>query len=111
MTRSAFEPLPELTKDLAKAVMWTYHGRQFPAPTFELGMAPAGSMYTTVHDLGKFLGMLFAKGKVGDEVIVEPETLARMWTPQFVKKGVKEGFGLGFNLGQFQGKRRVGHGG
>jgi serine beta-lactamase-like protein LACTB len=34
-----------------------------------------------------------------------------MWTPQLVKKGVKAGFGLGFNVGQFQGKRRVGHGG
>ena len=63
MTRSAFEPLPELTKDLAKAVMWTYHGREFPAPTFELGMAPAGSMYTTVTDLARFLSILFAGGR------------------------------------------------
>ena len=42
---------PAVTKDLAKAVMWTYHGREFPAPTFELGMTPAGGMYSTVNDL------------------------------------------------------------
>src|SRR5262249_53564068 len=33
MKRSGFVPTPELTKDLARALMWTYHGREFPAPT------------------------------------------------------------------------------
>jgi CubicO group peptidase (beta-lactamase class C family)/D-alanyl-D-alanine dipeptidase len=107
MTRSAFEPLPELTKDLAKAVMWTYHGREFPAPTFELGMAPAGSMYTTVTDLARFLSALFAGGRG----IVKPETIEQMWTPQFAGKDAKTGFGIGFQLGELDGRRRVGHGG
>ena len=48
---------------LAKAYMWTYHGRVFEAPTFSLGMAPAGSMYATVNDLGRFLSVLFAGGQ------------------------------------------------
>src|SRR5579864_6339044 len=55
MKHSSFEPGPELTKNLAKAVMWTYPGREFSAPTFELGIAPAGCMYTNVLDLGHFL--------------------------------------------------------
>ncbi len=63
MTSSSFEPTPAVTGKLAKATMWTYHGREFPAPTFELGMAPAGCMYSTVLDLGKFLSVLFAGGK------------------------------------------------
>jgi CubicO group peptidase (beta-lactamase class C family)/D-alanyl-D-alanine dipeptidase len=107
MTRSAFEPLPELTKDLAKAVMWSYHGREFQAPTFELGMAPAGSMYTTVTDLARFLSVLFAGGRG----IVKPETIEQMWTPQFAAKDAKTGFGIGFQLGELDGRRRVGHGG
>jgi serine beta-lactamase-like protein LACTB len=91
--------------------MWTYHGREFPAPTFELGMAPAGSMYSTVHDLSRFLRMLFAAGEIDGERIVEGKTLESMWAPQFVKPGTREGFGLGFSVGRFQGRRRIGHGG
>src|SRR5262249_52547793 len=63
MTKSGFEPTPALTKDLAAAIMWTYHGREFEAPTFELGMAPAGSMFATVTDLARFESVLFAGGR------------------------------------------------
>jgi serine beta-lactamase-like protein LACTB len=111
MKSSSFAPEPAIIDRLAKAVMWTYHGREFPAPTFELGMAPAGSMYSTVLDLSSFLGMIFARGKHGDEVIVKPGTLETMWTPQFVKPGTKEGVGLGFHVGRFAGRRRIGHNG
>src|SRR5262245_47309365 len=38
MKRSAFEPREDLQKDLTVATMWTYHGREFTAPTFQLGM-------------------------------------------------------------------------
>src|SRR5205807_5192938 len=54
LRKSSFEPAPEITKDLAHAIMWTYHGRVFDAPTFPLGIAPAGSMYSTVTDLSRF---------------------------------------------------------
>ena len=56
-----------MTKGLAKAVMWTYDGREFPAPTFTLGENPAGGLYTTVNDLVHFLSMLFAGGKAGGQ--------------------------------------------
>jgi CubicO group peptidase (beta-lactamase class C family)/D-alanyl-D-alanine dipeptidase len=111
MTHSSFEPDPAITRDLAKAIMWTYHGREFPAPTFELGMAPAGSMYSTVGDLGRFLSVLFAKGKGPHGVVVQPETLERMWTPQFARPDEKKGFGIGFTIDELDGKRRIGHGG
>ena len=32
-------------------------------PRFELGMSPAGSMYTTVTDMGRFMSALFAGGR------------------------------------------------
>jgi serine beta-lactamase-like protein LACTB len=114
MKHSSFEPDADLTKDLAKAVMWTYGGRDFPAPTFELGMSPAGSMYTNVLDLGHFLSVLFAGGKGPHGPIVKPETLEQMWTPQFAKKdekAPKEGFGLGFYLSELDGRKSIGHGG
>jgi CubicO group peptidase (beta-lactamase class C family)/D-alanyl-D-alanine dipeptidase len=111
MEHSGFEPEEALTRDLARAMMWTYHGREFPAPTFELGMAPAGCMYSTVLDLGRFLSMLFARGRTAEGVVVKPETLEQMLTPQFAKPGEKQGFGIGFRVEERDGRRWVGHGG
>jgi CubicO group peptidase (beta-lactamase class C family)/D-alanyl-D-alanine dipeptidase len=110
MSRSAFEPDPAVTKHLARAVMGSQFGREFPAPTFELGTAPAGSLYSTATDLARFLRMLFARGRSGDNVILKPETLEAMWKPQFQKEG-NRGFGLGFSVGELEGRRTVGHGG
>lgn len=107
MKRSGFLPTPELCKDLAVATMWTYHGRNFTAPTFELGMAPAGSMYSTVNDLARFVSVLLADGKG----ILQPATLHQMFTPQFAKPEQRQGFGIGFQLGELQGRKRIGHGG
>jgi CubicO group peptidase (beta-lactamase class C family)/D-alanyl-D-alanine dipeptidase len=111
MKKSGFEPTPALTKDLAVASMWTYHGREFEAPTFQLGMAPAGCMYSTVEDMGRFLSVLFAGGRTPNGTILKPETLDQMWTPQFAKAEEKTGFGIGFRLTEFDGRRRIGHGG
>ena len=111
MTHSAFEPTPAVKKELAAALMWTYQGREFPAPTFELGMAPAGSMYSTVLDLGRFLGVLFNGGVGPKGRILKRETLEAMWRPQFAKKGDKAGFGIGFHVEEHKGRRRIGHGG
>src|SRR5581483_4598314 len=107
MRSSSFEPTPAVRKSLADAVMWTYHGREFPAPTFELGMAPAGSMYSTVLDLGKFLSCLFAGGKP----LLKPETVEEMFRPQFAKPDDKSKFGIGFAVGELEGAKRIGHGG
>ncbi len=114
MKQSSFEPDPVLAKNRAKGLMWTYWGREFAAPTFELGIAPAGSMYTNVLDLGRFLSFLFAGGKGAHGQILKPETLEQMWTPQFVQKGdeePKEGFGLGFRISELAGHKCIGHGG
>jgi CubicO group peptidase (beta-lactamase class C family)/D-alanyl-D-alanine dipeptidase len=108
---SGFELRPALKKELAAATMWTYHGRNFEAPTFPLGMAPAGSMYATVTDLGGFLSVLFVGGRGPHGQVLKPETLEKMWTPQFTKPGEKGDFGIGFHLTERDGRRYVGHSG
>ena len=107
---SSFEPDPQIVRNLAKAEMWTYDGKTFEAPTFQLGMAPAGSMYSTVEDLGKFLSVLMAQGKTENGPLIQPATLQQMWSPQFPNPGGWE-FGLGFLVRSFEGRRLVGHGG
>jgi len=117
MRSSAFEPLPGVTDRPAQAQMWTYHGVRFPAPTFELGMAPAGSMYTSVAELGRFLSVLFAEGEGPGGPVIAPPTLEAMWTAQRWDVGQQgedtgpSSYGLGFRLFEVAGHRAVGHGG
>ena len=111
MGRSGFTPTPELKKDLSRSTMWNYHGKEFPPPTFELGISPAGCMYSTVADLARFVEALFAGGKGPNGPILKPESLSEMLKVQFAKGGEARGFGLGFVVGQLQGRRRIGHNG
>jgi len=109
---SAFQPDSALARRTAAAIMWTVDGRTFAAPSFQLGMAPAGSMYSTVLDLGQFMSTLFARGRTpSGQQLLRAETLEQMWKPQFAAANATTGFGLGFDISQLDGKRAVRHGG
>ncbi len=111
MNESSFAPEPNLIRNLATGYMWSYDGLNFPAPTFQLGLAPAGCMYSTVTDLAQFLMVLFNHGRGPNGQLIQSATLQTMWTPQFAKEGEKRGFGLGFQLSELDGHRVIGHGG
>lgn len=111
LATSAFEPTPDVRRGLATSYMWTWDGRRFEAPGFQLGMAPAGSMYASVLDLGRFMSALFAGGEGTSGRVLRPETIERMWTPQYAAEGQRTGFGIGFAIGELGGRRRIGHGG
>lgn len=112
MKDSSFNPSPDQRKRLPTATMWTYHGREFPAPTWDLtGMSPAGSLCASPNDLAKFLKFIFAKGRGSKGPILRPESLEQMWKIAYPEPGSKSGFGIGFFVSEFEGKRRLGHGG
>ena len=111
MTRSDYTPLPEVSARLATGYMWTYEGRVFPAPTFQLGMVPAAGMYATVNDLGQFMKMLIRHGQGENGQLLQPETLEKMWQIQYADAGQQYGFGLGFYVSKFHEYRQVRHGG
>ncbi len=106
MRGSAFEPTADVKGRLSQAQMWTLHGRTFDAPKFELGMEPAGSMYASVLEMTQFISALLRR----DERLVKGATLDTMWTPQYAR-AASTGFGLGFAVGQHDGRRLVRHGG
>ena len=111
MGDAAFELTPHVQENLATSYMWTWDGRRYEAPGFQLGMAPAGSMYASVLDLGRFMSALFAGGRGADGQVLQAETLEAMWTPQYVPEGQRTGFGIGFAIDELDGRRRIGHGG
>jgi len=55
MTKSAFTPDASVIRNLPEAYMWSYQGDRTVAPTFELGMSPAGSMYSSMSELALFM--------------------------------------------------------
>ena len=77
-------------------------------PLFDLGTVPAGNLYTTAGDLARFVAMWAADGEAPGGRILKGGTLAEMWKPQFDERA---GFGLGFALGEWRGRKTVGHGG
>lgn len=81
--------------------------REIDAPVFEFGILAAGNLYTTAGDLGRFMSCLFARGRAGGRQVLAASTLDRMFTPQLTTD--TNGFGLGFNMGTFRGKRTFGH--
>jgi CubicO group peptidase (beta-lactamase class C family)/D-alanyl-D-alanine dipeptidase len=111
MEESAFELTPALAPRLAVGYMWTYDGRRFPAPGFQLGESPAGSLYTTVTDLSRFMSAMFARGQGARERVLQRASVESMWTPQFAPAGARTGFGVGFRIDTLDGHRSVGHGG
>src|SRR5207249_8508007 len=56
---------------------------------------------------------LFAGGKGPKGQLLKTETLEQMYRLQFAKKGEgeKSGFGIGFAVSEFEGQRRIRHGG
>ena len=111
LDRTGFELTPAIQQHLAEGQMWTYDGRTFPAPVFPLGTAPAGNLFSSVDDLARFAVCLLREGMTDDRQLLKPATLQAMWTPQFAGEKETTGFGLGFHCSQWEGRRRVGHGG
>lgn len=112
MSRSAFRPETKVTDTLPEAYMWSYQGDRTVAPTFELGMSPAGSMYSSMNELVLFMTALLGKGEGVHGRILAEDTLVRMWTPQTdIRSGRNRSFGIGFSIGEFDGEKSVSHGG
>ena len=59
--------VPEMQQLAAEIGEKTMFGRNGGAPTFALGMSPAGSLDSTVEDLGRFLSVLSAGGSGAGE--------------------------------------------
>ena len=111
LTRTSFDPGPELLRAQAEGLMWTYDGQTIATPTFPLGIGPAGNLVSTATDLGRFLTVLFADGRGPTGPILRPETLRSMLVPQLGAGGGPTSYGIGFAPSRFEGRKRVGHGG
>ncbi|WP_037247396.1 serine hydrolase [Rhodopirellula baltica] len=108
MTHTSFERNEALLEHTADGWMWGYDRPAFAAPEFLLGTGPAGNLYSSVEDLAQF--SLFVMGQ-HPEKILEDASLNKMLQPGETSDGKPLPYGIGFRVSDFQGHRRVGHGG
>jgi D-alanyl-D-alanine dipeptidase len=74
-------------------------------------MVPAANLYTTMEDLGRFLTVLFAGGRGPDGTqVLQSESLEEVMRVQYPGPD-STGFGLGFFVDRFEGRRRIQHSG
>jgi CubicO group peptidase (beta-lactamase class C family) len=96
----------------------------FKLPMYEhmIGAGPAGGMHSNLHDMGRWLGVLIAGGKLGDEQIVSPSILQATLAPSMAipnhmlnVRGFTEllnsTYGLGRHTGAYRGHLMAFHGG
>jgi CubicO group peptidase (beta-lactamase class C family) len=110
MTRSTFrQPLPDA---LAPLMSKGYRLASDGAKSFEMVQAwPAGSMSTSAEDLSRFMLAHLQEGRLGDAVILRPETARLMHARQFARHDAQPGMALGFYEETSHGHRIIGHGG
>ncbi len=104
LKESAFEPSDQILQNLASGQMWSYDGRTFDAPPIQLGMAPAGSMYSSVTELCQFMSVVFSGGTGPGGQVLKPATLDTMLTPQFAAPEARTGYGIGFRISELDGR-------
>ena len=95
MQQSSFKLTPEIQSLLSKGYRNGKEIKQLP-----LSYIAAGSMYSNVLDLSRFVQMIFAKGQVGNRQTLQPDTIDEMLRPQneAVALDVDQRIGLGWFL-------------
>ena len=113
MTSSSFEPDPAITKNLAKAADVDLPWPRIPgADVSSSAWHRARCMYSTVLDLARFLSVLFAGGKTATGRHAQARNArSRCASRSSPSPTRRPGFGLGFQVLEFEGRRRIGHGG
>lgn len=111
MDRSTFRRSDQVDERLASAWMRTPHTPAFEAPMFALGTAPAGNLYASANDIGRFLSMVLGEGALAGERIVDANTIRKMLQTTESDSSDKYSYGLGFRIAQRNGRTTAGHGG
>lgn len=79
MSSTSFDRPPELMARLAVG----FAGEHVVAPT-PLRDVPAGAALSTAADMGRFVQAMLSRGALGDARVLRPESVATLFTPQFV---------------------------
>lgn len=72
---------------------------------------PAGMLWSSVADLGRFVALQFRNGSAGGTQILGGSTIREMHLPVFMTSGWKDAVGIGWHFGEIAGQRVSQHNG
>lgn len=98
-------PTPEMIEELALPY-FIEKNRPHPEIQYRFDVFPAGDIYLTPSDMAKFLILLLNGGQFNGEMILKPETVKEILTPQFGSI-----YGLGMEISSGGEETRMEHGG
>jgi CubicO group peptidase (beta-lactamase class C family) len=106
----------ELNVGVDVATPYRMDGNRGPVESpLPAGTSASGSLYSTVDDLSKYLGMFLSRGKADGVRIVSESGIAKMETPHIRLEGSlfgEEGYGYGLNIASnFFGHKVISHSG
>ena len=106
------EPIPAELRRYA-AVGYEPEDGVFARHPFEIngGFVPSGGTVMSTLDLARFMMAHLRRGRLGDSVILRPETADAMHRTAFTHDPRMPGLGLGFIESSFNGHRIIGHDG
>ncbi len=110
MNNTSFERLEDTETSLPTAYMYSYDGDRFKAPLYDLGIAPAGNMYSTMDDLSILMRAVINDGEGDNGRMLSPKAMSEMLHPETTRDAARR-VGLGFILSDIGGHKGAGHGG
>jgi hypothetical protein len=109
MRASDFDPESPRIRGPLASVYGLDDGGWAPAREWP-GVWPSGSLHTTAEDLLQFARMVLGNGRLADQRILAPHSLAEMTRLQSRPVlGADRGFGLGFRITRYRGVRLLCH--
>ncbi len=113
MSRSTFRPTMAMTYPLAQG-----HDAPASKPPFVIRPAadnaanwPAGSMFSNVQDLSRFVAAFMNNGRVDGREVLPPAVIAKLSAPHASIPGDTSSYGYGLTIAERRGIRILMHGG
>jgi CubicO group peptidase (beta-lactamase class C family) len=113
MTRTTFRPTVAMTYPISLGHQATGMEKPHVVRPFADNVAtwPAGSMFSNVHDLARFVRAFLNDGRLEGKHVLSKSLIATLSTPHVAVPGNKGHYGYGLHLGKFAGEELVEHGG
>lgn len=112
MTRTTLRPTVAMTYPLAQGHD-VVDGKAVVVRPFANNAAswPAGSIFSSVEDLARFVMAFVGGGRVDGKQAISPAVIAMLSTPAAKIPGGENEYGYGLNVGMYRGVRLIQHGG
>lgn len=112
MTRTTLRPTMAMTYPLAQGHDVVQGKPAIVRPAANNAASwPAGSIFSNVLDLSRFVAAFVAGGTIDGKRAISPAVIAMLTTPATKIPGSDSEYGYGLNVGRYRGLRVVQHGG